>query len=289
MISSAVLSHLRALRRVGAGIPWPLGYWTRLRTLLARCSAADDPLSPPESFNQSTGAQLCAPELRAALSDEVLGLWSLDSGTLDLLWNWIRVHRPRVSIECGAGLSTVVLATYAASQAAGDAAVFSLEQDARVKEQISARLRKNGLAATVDVLEAPLSPQHRYELNVKDLSNRLGARRADLLLIDGPSGRPGCRAWTLPLLAPLCRPGAVWFLDDAFRDGELLVLNAWKRVRGIAVAGIHPIGKGLGVGRVTDPHLVSFDAVADAIATARSHAPWSARIDMRFSQPPEVI
>ena len=52
-------------------------------------------------------------------------------------------------------------------------------------------------------------------------------------------------------------PGARWFLDDSFRDGELRVLNHWNRVHGIVVEGIYPIGKGLGVGIVTDPEQVA--------------------------------
>jgi hypothetical protein len=44
-----------------------------------------------------------------------------------------------------------------------------------------------------------------------------------------------------------------WFLDDAFRDGELGVLNQWTGLSGIFVDGIYPIGKGLGAGVVNDP------------------------------------
>lgn len=47
--------------------------------------------------------------------------------------------------------------------------------------------------------------------------------------------------------------GARWFLDDAYRDGELEVLNKWTGLTGIIVDGIYPIGKGLGTGFVTDP------------------------------------
>jgi len=71
----------------------------------------------------------------------------------------------------------------------------------------------------------------------------------DWILIDGPSGPPGCRYWTLPALRGHCGPGARWFLDDAFRDGELAILRKWRNVSGIVVEGIYPIGKGLATGR----------------------------------------
>ena len=78
----------------------------------------------------------------------------------------------------------------------------------------------------------------------------LAHRKLDWVLIDGPVGRPGCRAYTLPDLAPYCRPGARWFLDDAFRDPELKILSNWSENPDFAVDGILPTEKGLATGTV---------------------------------------
>jgi len=50
------------------------------------------------------------------------------------------------------------------------------------------------------------------------------------------------------MLAKFSHHGARWFLDDAFRDGELGILRKWQRLPGIEVNGIYPIGKGLATG-----------------------------------------
>ena len=50
------------------------------------------------------------------------------------------------------------------------------------------------------------------------------------------------------MLAPYSRAGTRWFLDDAFRDGELDILRNWARQPEFGVQGIVPIGKGLATG-----------------------------------------
>jgi len=49
-------------------------------------------------------------------------------------------------------------------------------------------------------------------------------------------------------------------LDDAYRDGELSVLNKWTTLNGIMVDGIHPIGKGLGTGIVKYPEVIGTES-----------------------------
>jgi hypothetical protein len=140
--------------------------------------------------------------------------------------------------------------------------LISLEQNLWVKESIEKRLEDSGLREYATVLYAPLSSGGDYRFDPNQLRKHLGTERADLLIIDGPAGPEGCRASTLSLLARFCRPGARWFLDDAFRDGELGVLNDWAALTEIAVEGIHPMGKGLGAGIIINPEQIatgSFD------------------------------
>jgi hypothetical protein len=264
-LTKAVLSHLAALRLVHQNKPIPLAYWSALRSVLRYVTQADDPLFPPGEFTKGTSLSLKARELQDLLSNDVLGLWSLDTRTIDFLWHWMLVNRPQITIECGAGVSTLVLATYLGLLGQSrDCGVFSVEQDLSTKNEVEGRLVKSGMSDRVQILYAPLGREPRYEIDTANLSGLLRSRKADLLLIDGPSGPSGCRVWTLPLLAPFCRPGATWFLDDAFRDGELRVLNTWSRLPGVSVVGIYPIGKGFARGVITDTRRVSLETLSDA-------------------------
>ena len=100
-------------------------------------------------------------------------------------------------------------------------------------------------------MHAPLSVENAYQFDKKLVWIATHAKLADCVIIDGPSGPPGCRLSTLPSIIEFCRHGTRWFLDDALRDGELAVLSEWSKHPGIVVEGIYPIGKGLATGVIT--------------------------------------
>jgi len=79
-----------------------------------------------------------------------------------------------------------------------------------------------------------------------------------VVVIGRPAGPDGSRASTLTSLVQLCPPGTRWFLDDAYRDGELEVLNEWTGLNGVVVDRIYCVGKGLGVEIVSDPEHASW-------------------------------
>jgi methyltransferase family protein len=254
-----ILSHLRLLEFVRVKRPIPLGYWLALRIAVRTIFPSSDPLSVPYDVLENTGASLRSPELQRLLRNDVLGTWALDVPTIDFLWERMKRDTPKIIIECGAGISTVVLASYATTFGAGsgDPLVISLEQSFHVKQETESRLTRDGLSNHVRILHAPVSEQGRYEIETEQLALQLRKEKVDWLFIDGPSGPNGCRVWTLALLSKLCRPGARWFLDDAFRDGELSVLRDWSHWPGVVVEGIYPIGKGLATGVIKDPQPVN--------------------------------
>jgi len=198
-------------------------------------------------------------DLADFLRDDLITGWTLDGETITFLWNLLQQEQPKVIIECGAGLSTLVFArgfeTYGSSSSKPRSLV-SLEQNLWVKKAVETRLQRCGLEQYVNVMHSPVSKRKgEYLLDPDRLRARLGSEKADWVVIDGPAGPDGCRGSTLPSLAQFCRPGARWFLDDAYRDGELQVLHDWDRLGGISVDGVAPIGKGLGMGVVNDPEL----------------------------------
>jgi hypothetical protein len=251
--------HLRILRSLQSERSIPLGYWLKFGSIVKMVFRCPDALLPLYGSLKSTGESLKVPELRQLLRNDILGLWALDGTTINFLWKRLQHDRPKIILECGAGVSSLILAKYAASYGSGrsDApTIFSLEQDLQIKKAVESRLEEYGLGGYVQIVFAPISASASYEVDAEEFSKQLGSRKADWLLIDGPAGPKGCRKWTLPLLAKFCRSGARWYLDDAFREGELRILREWQHWPGFAVEGIYPIGKGLGTGVVKDPQRV---------------------------------
>lgn len=255
-----VILHLKLLKAIYKRRPVPLPYWLKFHSLMKLLFSFSNHISPPHTFFLSTGESLKIPELKKLLKVDVLGDWALDRSVIQFLWDQLLFDRPKVIIECGAGISSLILAKYA--QLYGQFSkeslfIFSFEQDLHTKKKIESRLKKSGLGDYVQITHTPISDQGRYKIDSTKLNEQIGGKKADWLLIDGPSGPAGCRIWTIPILAQFCRSGAIWFLDDAFRNGELQVLRQWMHWPGVMVKGIYPMGKGLGVGIIQDPQRLS--------------------------------
>jgi predicted O-methyltransferase YrrM len=264
VVDGLINCHLRALGLFYKERPVPLKYWQFFYLPFAILSGCSDPLFPNEDRLRTSGKSLSIRPLKELLRHDLLGEWSLDADTITFLWQAIREDRPKIIIECGAGVSTLLLAKGLADnrfRTKNVASLLSLEQDVRVKEAVEKRLEACGLKQYVTILHAPISKRGDYQFDANELRKHLGSQEVDWLIIDGPAGPEGCRVSTLPFLARFCRPGARWFLDDAFRDGELKLLNHWDCLPGIEVEGIYPIGKGLGAGVVKDPE--QFEGIHD--------------------------
>jgi len=268
--------HTQALRCLYGTRALPLAYWLHCRSILRCFSHSPDPLSLAATPAQTIDASLPVKDLSDFLRDDLITGWTLDGETITFLWNLLQQEQPRVIIECGSGLSTLVFArgfeTYGFGSS-NSCSLVSLEQNLWVKKAVETRLQACGLEHHVSVMHSRVSrARGEYQLDPNTLRAHLGSEKADWVVIDGPAGPDGCRASTLPLLAQFCRPGARWFLDDAYRDGELEVLNNWRGLTGVRVEGIYPIGKGLGVGVVSDPEHVSVSVQAHPGAPSRGHA-----------------
>ena len=231
--------------------PIPLWYWRGLRRAVGFIPSSHDLLSLLYSNVATIGGDFSAASLQQILRNEELGVWAIDRDTVERVWNLLHQEEPCTILECGSGVSTIVFAKYFAERQGlthKRFQIISLEQNLDWIERISAQLKWLDLAAYVKILHAPLSDQGAYFISDDELGQALNGELADWIFIDAPSGPPGCRRQTLPMLEPFCRPGARWLLDDAFRDGELDFLRQWRER--FAVAGIWPIGKGLATGFV---------------------------------------
>jgi hypothetical protein len=129
---------------------------------------------------------------------------------------------PGQIIECGSGLTTLLLALIAPG------AVWSLEHTEEWQRHVQTRLWLAG--AKANVLPAPLTsygPFHWYE--VPDAL----PPEFRLVVCDGPPGTTrGGRYGLLPLLGNRLARGSVILLDDAQRPDEQLVLKRWEKEAG---------------------------------------------------------
>lgn len=142
----------------------------------------------------------------------------------------ILTHEPKVILELGSGVSTIV-AAYALRRL-GEGHIWSLDHERHYAAQTSSNLELHGLAAYATVLHAPLVP---LELSVEKWSwydpQRLKhVPHADLIFIDGPPRSAGVltRYPAMPLLKDLMAPGARIVMDDADRDAERRTVQRWQ-------------------------------------------------------------
>ena len=90
-----------------------------------------------------------------------------------------------------------------------------------------------------------------YEADLDELSAK-APFGFDFVVVDGPSAEPGARVATLIVFRPLLAPGALIFMDDALRDGELWAANQWAAMPELEVMGVVLVDKGVLRARVRD-------------------------------------
>jgi hypothetical protein len=235
-------------RRAGTK-PLPVAFWKALRATLLVFRPESEPLQARPVLVPGNRADI--PALKGLLNaSETLGQWTMGEETLNFLWKTLEDSQPATLIEFGAGLSTLLLATYAARAAAAgrEVTLVSIEQSHEEKGAIQKRLQSCGLSS--NFLVYPASGEG-YAVVPEEIERVLGGKKFDLVVIDGPSGPFGCRTNTLLAAQPFCRQGARWFLDDAYRGSELSCLARWKQTPGITVEGIIPLGHGIATGTVS--------------------------------------
>jgi predicted O-methyltransferase YrrM len=248
-----VVLRLEAQALRDRAIPLPL---VRVARWLA---TGEDPLLPRMASIATTGRALRHPDLKVLLADHDLGAGALGARTV----NWLELKlarlRPSLVLEFGSGASTLCLARFLVDLHGPEAMVrvVSIDQDESYAAQTRELLRQSGLDAYVKVLSTALRKQEIegvvttcYELPAS-LSEVLGGRKADFVVIDGPAAEAGARFGTLPLARPYLSPSAAFVLDDGLRDGEIWVAHRWATLPGVWVDGIVNIDKGLVVGHVT--------------------------------------
>jgi predicted O-methyltransferase YrrM len=200
-----------------------------------------DRLSPLEqTFRQIETLQALYIDLRLDRSLPATRGWAASPDFLAVLARHVLATRPSVIVECGSGVSTVVLARCCELNKAGH--VYSLEHHAGYADTTRAELTRHELSHRADVLASPLVP---HELAGERWSwyavNELPDLEIDTLVIDGPPGHTGplARYPAGPVLLRRLRVGGVAFLDDGHEAHVKQALARWSReIPGLATQSV---------------------------------------------------
>lgn len=156
------------------------------------------------------------------------GGWEASPDLLLLLYKTIRERQPELVVECGSGVSTVVIAYALAQNEKGQ--VVALEHLAPYRDQTEKWLRDHELTEQASVILAPLVPvtignQTWDWYSTEDLpEGPIG-----VLFVDGPpeATGPTARFPALPLLENRTTSDTVVILDDSDRQDEREIVQRW--------------------------------------------------------------
>jgi predicted O-methyltransferase YrrM len=166
--------------------------------------------------------------------------WALSIEALDLVLAEIAAGRERI-VECGSGMSTILIARLLAERGSGT--LHSLEHEPRWASETRERLRAEGLDPRATVIEAPLGWHPLAEPGCRwyggDALAKLPDGGVDILIVDGPpAGEPPferSRYPALPVIGARMVPGGTVILDDIGRPGERWVAERWREELGIVL------------------------------------------------------
>ena len=152
--------------------------------------------------------------------------WAASPDLLLLCWTLARDTAPRTIVECGSGVSTVLLAYACERNGAGQ--VIALDHDPDFAARTRTLLADHGLEDWAEVRDAPLEPlpgdgRSWYR------SDAVPEGPIDLLLVDGPptGDDESAREPALDVLYERLGAAAVVVVDDHVRDGERAMVDRW--------------------------------------------------------------
>lgn len=183
-----------------------------------------------QQFRQWQCLQALQQDLSFAKSLPPAGGKAASPDFLKLLADHILQEKPEVVVECGSGLSSVVISR--CLQINGKGRLYSLEHMEAFADQTRRQLDRQGLSNWARIIDAPLEPR---QFNGRTFnwyrSRELPDLPIDLIVVDGPPARTGVspRYPAGPLLfSRLSACGAV-LIDDAARPEEQAVIAEWRK------------------------------------------------------------
>jgi hypothetical protein len=176
----------------------------------------------------------------------------------------IEHYKPQTILELGSGISTPILSAHQKKHVAATSNTpryITIDQSDAYLNETMAMVEKAGTSDIVKPLIFPLcnytmekpfwgqSQLVSYGFDEKALHEALGGQMPDMIIIDGPTGgKEGGNLFTRMLAVPILKlySGAetLFFLDDSYRDTEILSMIEWHTQGYLNVIGVKMVGKG---------------------------------------------
>ncbi|MBN1506420.1 MAG: class I SAM-dependent methyltransferase [Sedimentisphaerales bacterium] len=208
-------------------------------------------------------------ELRK-VPDRLFSGYSLTGSGCLWLYKYVTACRPSCIVECGSGLSTVVISLAIRDLGTQGMGIHfvSLDHESHWLEATRAVLDILQVSPHVQLSHSPIIEMH-YLGNVfhaYDVPRTLGSEVIDLLFVDGPPRQYGRLGVVPGLLENLC-DNALIVLDDAERLSERQCVEFWVRHCGLSLIGYAPKGHGLALLRKQTASQMRLTAKQDTTRT----------------------
>lgn len=158
-----------------------------------------------------------------------MGGWAITPDFAKAVTALIKEHKPKLVLELGSGVSTLVSAY--SLQDGGQGRVVSFEHEKQFAAISSASLLKHGMQDSATVIYAPLKEivQAGKTWLWYDIAQLGTLEHIDMVIVDGPPATTQklARYPALPVLYPLLSDDAVILVDDAFREDEQQMVKLW--------------------------------------------------------------
>jgi len=169
------------------------------------------------------------------------GGWSIGSDMARLICEMFAVCEPVVVLDLGSGASTILMG-HLLKRRPG-ARVVSLDHDSVWYVKTLEMVRRCELEDVVDLRFAPLTKvevgsetfQWYHPDALSDVAD------VDVVFVDGPPGHIGPRSRypAGPIVAPMCRPGSLFIVDDTVRQEERDMVDLWRHEMGMLLLEEH--------------------------------------------------
>ena len=162
---------------------------------------------------------------------------SIHPTALMYLLNDIILHQRKHIVECGSGISTIMIASLLKANN-HEARFYSVDHDEQWISILRNQLESLGVADYVEFVHAPLTSTEKgwsgtaewYNTQVMDAA--IDSTPIDLLFIDGPPANKGgnkhSRYPALPYFATKVSDSATIILDDSCRNAEMQIAERWN-------------------------------------------------------------
>jgi len=194
-----------------------------------------------QSYRQTEAMQQLLSLLKFSAPVPPTRSWAASPDLLLTLAQLVHTHNPKLGVELGSGVSTLVVAK------AGAKKVISIDHSGEFADKTREILKEHkvrGVEIRVAQLKAHISGVDWYDTAViKDL------KRIDLLIVDGPPGskNPEARMPARAEFIAKLSPKAIIVIDDVNREGERKLAEAFAKALPNHVLTIYPHEKGTAV------------------------------------------